>query len=135
MGQVFARASYKVTFIDIDERLISALNAKGEYVVETVFNDAVELIPIKGVNAINANDQEAVNQAIGNCALMGVSVGKNGWPHIAKQLATAINDVTKLTKCSARYHLAENIQNGAAFVTSSFQYLPPDSHSRVCGAN
>lgn len=128
VGQVFARASYKVTFIDIDERLISALNAKGEYVVETVFNDAVELIPIKGVNAINANDQEAVNQAIGNCALMGVSVGKNVWPHIAKQLATAINERYKADKnAPLDIILAENIHNGAAFVTSLLQqYLPPD---------
>ncbi len=126
VGQVFARASYRVTFVDIDEKLIEALNSKGEYVVETVFHDEVELIPIKGVNAINANDQESVDQAITNCALMGVSVGKNVWPHIAKQLATAINERYQAHKESPLdIILAENIHNGAAFVASLLkEHLP-----------
>jgi mannitol-1-phosphate 5-dehydrogenase len=126
VGQVFARASYKVTFVDIDEKLIEALNSKGEYVVETVFHDEVELIPIKGVNAINANDQKSVNQAITSCALMGVSVGKNVWPHIAKQLATAINARYKARKeAPLDIILAENIHNGAAFVASLLkEHLP-----------
>ncbi|MFA7370601.1 MAG: mannitol-1-phosphate 5-dehydrogenase [Sphaerochaetaceae bacterium] len=128
VGQVFARASYQVTFIDIDESLIRALNSKGEYIVETVFHEEVKQLPIKGVKALHAQDQEAVNRAISACDLMGVSVGKNVWPHIAEQLATAI---------IARYAvkpthpldiiLAENIHNGANFVGNLLkEHLPSD---------
>lgn len=128
IGQVFARKGYQVIFIDIDKKLIEALNQHGQYMVETVSREGIRQLPITGISACDAGDQQAVNDAITQATLMGVSVGKNVWPFIAKQLAQAIY---------ARYTvhpgtpldiiLAENIHHAATFVKDLLTlYLPSD---------
>ncbi|MDD2296635.1 MAG: mannitol-1-phosphate 5-dehydrogenase, partial [Sphaerochaetaceae bacterium] len=87
IGQVFARKGYQVIFIDIDKKLIEALNQHGQYMVEAVSREGIRQLPITGISACDAGDQQAVNDAITQATLMGVSVGKNVWPFIAKQLA------------------------------------------------
>jgi len=127
IGQVFARSGYKVTFIDIDTKLIEALNREGQYVVEAISRQGIEKLPITGVSAIHGSNQELLNAAIVATDLMGVSVGKNVWPAIAKQLGEAI-----LARYSQKPHhpldiiLAENIHQAATFVkTLLLPHLPP----------
>jgi mannitol-1-phosphate 5-dehydrogenase len=128
IGQVFASNGYRVTFIDVNSSLIETLRETGRYEVETIFYGKSKFLDVTGVTAIDANDADAVSLAITEADLMGVSVGKNVWPHIACPLAKAI---------SARFAmrpgdpldiiLAENIHHGRQFVTELLKpYLPPD---------
>ncbi|MBK5247669.1 MAG: hypothetical protein JJE49_10435, partial [Peptostreptococcaceae bacterium] len=128
IGQVFSQNGYTVTFIDINTKLIDVLNTEHSYVVHTVSGeDSVNLV-VDDVLAIDATNQDAVNEAIINASLMGISVGKNVWPYIASSLSMAI---------VARYKtrplepldiiLAENIHHASQFVTSFLtKYLPKD---------
>jgi len=119
IGQVFAKNGYHVTFVDIDTPLIKALNETSSYIVQFVSGNASKELRIEAVSAVDARDQEKVNEAIAHADLMGVSVGKNVWPHIASSLALAI---------ASRYNqkpgtpidiiLAENIHHASSFVSS-----------------
>ena len=128
IGQVFSLSNYKVTFIDIDKHLITSLNESGEYVVKAVTGNSSKDMVIKNVSAIDAKDQQKVNEAIAKTALMGVSVGRNVWPHIAQSLALAISyRYAENPKNPLDIILAENIHNASSFVTSLLlPHLPKD---------
>ena len=124
IGQVFAANGYRVIFIDIDQTLIKYLQNNGSYTVETVFYGETKEIDVTGVSAINANDSLAVSAAITDADILGVSVGKNVWPHIAEPLAKAISD-RFATRPDAPLDiiLAENIHHGKQFVTDLLKPL------------
>ncbi len=128
IGQVFSLSNYKVTFIDIDKHLITSLNESGEYVVKAVIGNSSKDMVIKNVSAIDAKDQQKVDEAIEKAALMGVSVGRNVWPHIAQSLALAISyRYAENPKNPLDIILAENIHNASSFVTSLLlPHLPKD---------
>jgi mannitol-1-phosphate 5-dehydrogenase len=118
IGQVFARSGYRVVFIDIDSKLVEELNHHKRYVVEAVSRDGLERMQVEDVSALHADQREEVEKAIVEADLMGVSVGKNAWPFIAKQLSHAIRRRHKTRPDSPLdIILAENIHEGAKFVT------------------
>ncbi len=126
VGQLFSAGGYRVVFIDVNQALIDALNANSSYTVETVSAEGTGKITVTHVSAINGSNQVEVDRAIVETELMGVSVGKNVWPHIARPLAHAI-----LKRFESRPEspldiiLAENIHGGKAFVTSLMkEHLP-----------
>lgn len=128
IGQVFAQNGYSVTFIDINESLIEVLNTEHSYNVHTVSGEDEMILTVDGISAINATDQRAVNETITQASLMGVSVGKNVWPHIASSLSQAILARYKIRPQEPLdIILAENIHHASHFVSSLLTtYLPQD---------
>lgn len=128
IGQVFSRSGYHITVIDIDQNLVDVLNSRGRYVVEAVSKSGTERIGVDDVSALHVNQTKLVEEAISSCSLMGVSVGKNAWPHIAGPLAKAIlNRHQRRPDSPLDIILAENIHNGAAFVAALLKtHLPAD---------
>jgi len=126
IGQVFANSGYGVTFVDIDTTLINALNETSSYVVQFVSGSDIKELVIEGVCALDARDQEKVDEAIAQADLMGVSVGKNVWPHIASSLALAIVARHKQKPDTPiDIILAENIHHASSFVSSLLRpHLP-----------
>ncbi len=126
IGQVFSRSGYYVVFIDIDSKLVETLNAHHHYVVEAVSRDGMERLQVDDVSALHADWHKEVEDAIIDADLMGVSVGKNAWKHIAKQLAHAIlARHKKRPDAPLDIILAENIHHGAQFVTDLLmEHLP-----------
>ncbi|NCB01664.1 MAG: mannitol-1-phosphate 5-dehydrogenase, partial [Spirochaetia bacterium] len=127
IGSVFNKSGYKVTFIDIDTHLIEALNKASSYVVKTIDGSVTKDIVVQGVSAVNGNNQEEVNNAIIGASLIGVSVGKNVWPHIASSLAKAIiSRYKEKPREPLNIILAENIHHASDFVTSLITPHLPD---------
>lgn len=128
IGQVFSRGGYRVVFIDIDTKLIDAINAKGSYTVEVVGRDSIERMQIQDVSALHVSQEADVQQVIGEAALMGVSVGKNVWPHVARQLAHAIRKRYEMApNRPLDIILAENIHGAAAFTSHLLKEHLPES--------
>ncbi|MDY0288370.1 MAG: mannitol-1-phosphate 5-dehydrogenase [Sphaerochaeta sp.] len=128
IGQVFANSGYAVTFVDIDTPLITALNEQSSYVVRFVSGDASRELRIEGVRAVDARHQHEVGEAIVQADLMGVSVGKSVWPHIASSLALAIAERYKeKPDTPIDIILAENIHHASSFVSALLlPHLPKD---------
>lgn len=90
IGQSFSDAGYSVGFIDINQEVISRLNADRCYPVNIVTSDGnVEKI-VKNVFGIDGTDTELVAEEIASCDAMATAIGVNVLKFIAKPIAAGI---------------------------------------------
>jgi mannitol-1-phosphate 5-dehydrogenase len=90
IGALFSRSGYEVTFIDIAEPVLRALNERHEYPVRIVSNMGHEDSMITNVRAVSANDAEAASDAIAQADIMATAVGVNVLKHIAPNIAAGL---------------------------------------------
>ena len=75
IGATLSQSGYEVTFIDVAEPVVKALQEKKQYPVRYVSSEGHEDVTIEHVTAVNGNDQEAASEAIANCDIMATAVG------------------------------------------------------------
>jgi len=90
MGELFAAGGYRVTFVDVDRRLVDALADRGAYDVHHITNAGDEAVRITGVRAIHADDRPAVADAVAGCAVASTAVGVRAMEAVAPMLADGI---------------------------------------------
>jgi len=123
IGQLFSRSEYKVVFIDVDQRIINELNRRKKYEV-VIKSENEEVLEINNVCGVNANDTEAVVDAITWCSLMATCVGKNALPKILPVLATGIEKRFKVQPgFPLDIILAENIRDACTLMKNGLMPL------------
>ena len=90
VGALFAGAGYAVKFIDVDDRLIAAMNLKKEYTIGTVDGKGAEYETIRGVSCVDGRDHTAASDAIAGASVMATAVGVNVLPRVAPVIAAGI---------------------------------------------
>ena len=90
IGMLFSASGYEVTFIDVAEKLIDALNREKTYPVRIVSNEGFEDIDVEHICAVNGNNTEAAAQAIAEADIMATAVGVNILKYIVPNLAAGI---------------------------------------------
>ena len=75
IGALLSRSGYEVTFVDVAEPVVQALQEKHTYPVRYVSNEGVFDDWIENVTAVNGNDTEATACAIARCDIMATAVG------------------------------------------------------------
>jgi len=75
IGALLSQSGYEVTFIDVAEPVVKALQEKRTYPVRYVSTEGFEDVWVKNVTAVNGNDAEAASDAIANCDIMATAVG------------------------------------------------------------
>lgn len=75
IGAALSQSGYEVTFIDVAEPVVKALQEKHEYPVRYVSSAGHEDVCIRNVTAVNGNDLAAASEAIAACDLMATAVG------------------------------------------------------------
>ncbi len=90
IGILFSASGYEVTFIDVAEKLIDALNREKTYPVRIVSNEGFEDIDVERICAVNGNNTEAAAQAIAEADIMATAVGVNILKYIVPNLAAGI---------------------------------------------
>lgn len=90
IGQLLCESGYQVTFVDVDEPLIEALNARGEYRLQTVFYEDIRDYRIGPVRAVQGRDVAAVAAVVAAADLAATAVGAGALPHIAGGLAAGL---------------------------------------------
>ena len=75
IGALLSQSGYEVTFIDVAEPVVKALQEKRTYPVRYVSSEGHKDVWIKNVTAVNGNDTEAATDAIANCDIMATAVG------------------------------------------------------------
>ena len=75
IGALLSQSGYRVTFVDVAEPVVKALQEKGTYPVRYVSTEGYEDVWIQNVTAVNGNDTEAVAEAIAGCDIMATAVG------------------------------------------------------------
>ena len=90
IGQLFSESGYHVTFCDIDEPLIEALNTRGSYELRMVTNTSTEQVSVGPVSALNSTDAPRVADALCSASLGATAVGARALKYIAPQVAQGI---------------------------------------------
>ena len=75
IGALLSQSGYRVTFIDVAEPVVNALQTNGRYPVRYVSKEGHEDVWIENVTAVNGNDTAAAAEAIANCDILATAVG------------------------------------------------------------
>ncbi len=127
IGQLFGRSGYEVIFSDVDKELVRALNKRSSYPV-VIKSDKEEHLQIKNVRAIHTDEEKEMVQAIKDCSIAAISVGKNA---IIKIIPTLAKGIVKRFEAKPTSTLdiiiAENMRDSAEFIGRELgKILPPD---------
>ena len=90
IGALFAQSGYQVSFVDVVEATVQALNRDRQYPVRIVWGDGYEEQMIQGVSAVDGRDPQAVAQAIDQADIMATAVGVNVMKYIAPVIAQGL---------------------------------------------
>ena len=75
IGALLSQSGYQVTFIDVAEPVVKALQENNTYPVRYVTTEGHEDVWIQNVTAVNGNDTDAASDAISRCDIMATAVG------------------------------------------------------------
>ncbi|MBD3184798.1 mannitol-1-phosphate 5-dehydrogenase [Candidatus Poribacteria bacterium] len=120
VGQLFSKAGYEVVFIDVDEKIIDALNRERKYLIQ-VKDEVPQDIWVENVRGVNGNDIEAVVNEIATADMMATAVGTNALKYIYEVIAKGIKE----RKEPINIIICENLRHMSKIVRESLtQYLP-----------
>ncbi len=120
IAQLFSKAGYEVVFIDIDERIINALNRERKYLIQ-IKDEKPDEIWVENVRGVNGKDKEAVIEEIATTDIMATAVGANTLPHIYEIIAEGI----KKRKHPLNIIICENLRYmSRIFRENLLNYLP-----------
>lgn len=115
IGQLFSESGFQVTFVDVAEELIVALNQRGAYTVELVDNQRHERHEVGPVRALHSQrDAQEAARALSEAELAATAVGARILPHIAPLVAEGIRQ--RMRKAEARplnLIICENLKDAA----------------------
>jgi mannitol-1-phosphate 5-dehydrogenase len=90
IGQLFSESGYAVTFVDVDQPLLDALNTRRAYTIRLVDNDWSQDVPVGPVRALHAGDRGAVADAVSMAEVMATAVGARALPFVAPNIAAGV---------------------------------------------
>ena len=89
LGQLYSQSGWETVFVDVDQRVVSALNERKNYKIE-ILGDENYFIEVKNVRAVDGRNIEAVANEIADADLLGTSVGGAILKHIAPAMAAGL---------------------------------------------
>jgi mannitol-1-phosphate 5-dehydrogenase len=90
IAPTFAGAGWAVTFVDVDQGRVDALNRRGAYRVIEVEGAAEQPVEVRPVSALSGRDRARVAEALGGCDLAATAVGLAALSLIAPAIAAGI---------------------------------------------
>ena len=129
VGQLFARAGWEVVFVDVNPRIVEALNREGRYRVIIKRNALPdETLLVEGVRAIDGRDRTEIAAAIAGASLVATSVGKGALPAVLPVIADGLSTRLRTRgESPLDIVIAENIRGAAAtFRDGLTRTLPAD---------
>ncbi len=128
IGQLYSESGYHVTFVDVDQPLLDAINRRGQYVIRLVTNDQTEEVAVGPVNAINANDTEQVATVVSRAEIGATAVGANVLKYVAPNIAAGIRRRAQENNTAPlHFIICENLKGAAGIVRDMVKdQLPPE---------
>lgn len=126
IGALFARAGYKVVFVDTVPMLVEALNRERAYTVN-VLDKVREVIEIKNVTALLLSDIGPVLHAIIEADICGTAVGVNALKSLVPIIAEGLLRRYQAKREPIDIILCENLRGAANLIRRELQtFLPPE---------
>lgn len=111
IGMLFSASGYEVTFVDVAEPVVEALNRERQYPVRIVSNEGYRDIDVLHVNAVNGKDSDKTAQAIAEADVMATAVGVNILKFIVPNLVAGIRLRRKRGKGPLNIIICENLMD------------------------
>ena len=89
IGQLLFQSGYKTTFIDVNDKVVSAINQVGSYTINIV-GKKPRFLKIQNIKAVNARDVEAVTSELVSADIAVTAVGNNVLEKIAPLIANGL---------------------------------------------
>jgi len=128
IGQLFSNGGYEIVFIDVYKAVIDELNRRHEYKV-VIKADKDEILNIKNVRGVYAEDEKKVVQEIVSANILAVSVGQNGLGLVVSLLAKGLQERYNQHNTSCLdIIIAENLRNGADYFFRELKKQLPSTY-------
>ncbi len=111
IGALLSQSGYEVTFVDVAEPVVSALQQNRRYPVRYVSGEGHEDVWIEHVTAVNGNDMDAVATAIANCDIMATAVGARILKFIVPNLVAGLRKRWSEGKGPLNIIICENLND------------------------
>ena len=127
IAPLFAKAGYRVTFIDVAEKIVNSLREKGSYPVRLLSNDGAEETQVEGVSAVNGANGEEVADCIARADIMATAVGVRVLPLIAPLIAGGLKKRFRLNAGPLNMIVCENLLDADKYLAELIRKnLDPD---------
>ena len=110
IGALLSQSGYRVTFIDVAEPVIRALQEKEKYPICIVSTEGYEDVWVENVTAANGNLPEAVD-AIANCDIMATAVGARILKFIVPNIVAGLRKRWEMNKGPLNIIICENLND------------------------
>lgn len=111
IGALLSQSGYHVTFIDVAEPVIQALQESCRYPVRYVSSQSYEDMWVENVTAVNGNDMEAVSDVIANCDIMATAVGARILKFIVPNIVVGLRKRWAMNKGPLNIIICENLMD------------------------
>lgn len=111
IGALLSQSGYEVTFIDVAEPVVKALQENRTYPVRYVATDGYEDAWIQNVTAVNGNDTEAAATAIAECDIMATAVGARILKFIVPNIVAGLRKRWAMGGKSLNIIICENLMD------------------------
>ena len=127
IGQLFSRGGYEVVFIDVNKEIVKELNKRRNYNV-VIRSERNEIINIKNVRGVPADNEIEVINEISSAEILAVSVGQNGLNAAIKMTARGLlHRYMNGISSPIDIIVAENMRNASRYFGEGLKkFLPAD---------
>ncbi len=131
LGQLLSESGYALTFVEIDESLIDALNARQAYTLRLVENDWSADLTIPVARTLYSHADETLLTALAETSLVTTAVGVRSLPDIAPIIAAGIVRRAEYgIAAPLNVLICENMQDASAtFRGMVLQHVPAAYHA------
>jgi len=131
LGQLLSESGYALTFVEIDEPLIDALNARRSYTLRLVENDWREDLTIPVGRTLYSRADETLVTALAETSLVTTAVGVRSLPDIAPITAAGIvRRAEREVAIPLNVLICENMQDASAtFRSMVLAHVPAALHA------
>lgn len=131
LGHLLSQSGYALMFVDIDERIIQAINARGAYTLRLADDEHSEDQQIGPARGIHVSETAAIAQAVAVAAIGVTAVGARALPHIAPLLAAGLAERARnRPQAPLNFIICENLKGANAILRDLVRaHLPPDLHA------
>lgn len=111
IGALLSQSGYEVTFIDVAEPVVKALQENRTYPVRYVSSEGHTDVWIENVTAVNGNDAEAASDVIANCDIMATAVGARILKFIVPNIVAGLRKRWAMEKGPLNIIICENLMD------------------------
>ena len=111
IGATLSQAGFYVTFVDVAEPVVKALQEKETYPVRYVANEGFEDVWIENVTAVDGKNPDAVATAIAECDIMATAVGVRVLPWIVPNIVAGLRQRWAEGRGELNIIICENLMN------------------------